>query len=144
MENLRAAVESDLHESVEGEFSSRVIITYPDDGYTQEYSVTNPDEYLRGTFRKFTLDLNPETGETVQVNIPNLVLRIKSLYAEIEAGKNYFLKVQDPISEEWESYIQSPTKAPVNGKDIGFVRLYMQRIENDSGEEVLDDVLSYD
>ena len=132
MENLRQAIESDLHESVEGEFAGRVIITYPD-RYKQEYSLNNPTEYLRGTFRNFTLQMNPETGETILVRIPNIVLRTSSLYASIIAGENYYVKIQDPITGEWKSYVQSPTNAPVDGEDIGFQRLYLQRIEEAGG-----------
>ncbi|MGD9157295.1 MAG: hypothetical protein PVG39_02720 [Desulfobacteraceae bacterium] len=145
MENLRAAVEKDLYDSLEGEFGLPVELISPD-GESQIYSKNNPTELLKGQVLYFSSRENPETGETIIVNNPVVSLRISSLDRVPQAGETWIIKMPlSPIEDADKTTLTfTPTRSPEHGTDIGFIRIYPQCIENDSGEEVLDDVLSYD
>jgi hypothetical protein len=134
MENLRAAVEKDLYDSVEGEWKMEVELTSPD-GERQIYSKNNPTEKLGGQVLYFSSRENPETGETIVVNNPVVSLRISSLDRVPQAGENWYIKM--PISPiegaEKVSFVFTPTRSPEHGTDIGFIRIYPQRIPTSGG-----------
>jgi hypothetical protein len=122
MENLRAQMEADLAETLEGEFSSPVELTGPD-GET---------ENVRGTVRYYSTREQPESGETVIVNEPHVALRVSSLRRVPKDGETWFIKI--PISPAPDAplipFVFSGTRASENGTDIGFIRLYLQRIKS--------------
>ena len=74
MENLRAAIESDLHDSLEGEFGMAVELTSPN-GVQQIYSKNNPSELLKGQVLYFSRREDPETGETIVIKINTEILK---------------------------------------------------------------------
>jgi hypothetical protein len=130
MENLRAQIELDLHESLEGEFKIAVELTSPD-GVKQIYSKNNPSELLGGQVLYFSKRADPETGEIIVVNQPVVTLRISSLTTVPKAGESWYIKM--PISPEIgaakERFVFTATRSPEHGTDIGFIRIYPQRIE---------------
>ncbi len=144
MENLRAQIEADLHDSIEGEFGIAIEITSPD-GVTQIYSKNNPDELLKAQVLYFSKSTDPETGEAVIVNQPVVSIRISSLNRVPGSEEKWFIKMPTSPEEsaEKENFVFTPTRAPEHGTDIGFIRFYPQRVENDSGPEVIDDEISY-
>lgn len=127
MENLRAQIERDLGESVEGEWKVPVELTSPD-GQVQRYSLNNPTERLGGQVLYFSRQTNPETGEMIIVNQPVVSLRISSLIRVPAAGENWFIRM--PIAPTpgapMVSFVFTGTKAPEHGTDIGFIRIYPQ------------------
>jgi len=130
MENLRAQIEADLHESLEGEWGMNVELTNPD-GLTQKLSLNNPDEKLRGQCLYFSRQENPATGEMIIVNQPVVTLRISSLIRVPEAGEKWYIKfpTSPRAGAPMRSWVFTPTKSPEHGTDIGFIRIYPQRIE---------------
>jgi hypothetical protein len=134
MENLRAKIESDLAESLEGEWGMPVELTSPD-GQTQHYNVNNPDKLLTGQVLYFSRQENPETGEPVIVNNPVVTLRLSSLIRVPAAGETWLIKM--PISPrenaEKQSFTFTVNKSPEHGTDIGFIKFYPQRLEADDG-----------
>jgi hypothetical protein len=130
VENLRIAIESDLHDSIEGEFGARVKLTSPE-GVTQIYSATNPTEYLKGQYLNFTKEVDPESGEVIIVKQPNIALRINSLTGKRkpEGGERWFVEVYNDLLLRWDRFVHSEVRAPMDGSDIGFIRLYLQRVE---------------
>lgn len=136
MENLRLTVERDLHETLEGEWKIPVELTSPD-GVTQIYSLNNPTELLGGQVLYFTKSENPVTGEMMIVNQPVVTLRKSSLVRVPQDGEKWFLKMPiDPIENaDYESFVFTETRSHEDGTDIGFIRIYPQRIDN-SGEPV--------
>jgi len=134
MENLRQAVESDLYDSLESEWKVEVELTAPD-GNVQRYSLTNPGEKLGGQVLYFSRDENPATGETMVVNQPVVTLRIASLIRVPEAGETWYIKMPTAPTADAEkrSFVFTPTRSPNHGTDIGFIRIYPQRIENEAG-----------
>jgi hypothetical protein len=129
MENLRAQIEADLHESLEGEWGMPVELTNPD-GLTQIYSANNPDELLKGQVLYFSRQENPATGEVMIVNQPVVTLRISSLIREPKAGEKWYIKFAKStvVGAPMLSWVFTPTKAPEHGTDIGFIRIYPQRV----------------
>jgi hypothetical protein len=144
LENLRIQTELDLHESLEGEWGMHVQITSPD-GATQIYSKNNPDEVLKGQVLYFSKAADPETGEQIYVNQAVVTLRISSLDRVPGVGEKWFVKMPISPAENapMENFTFTPTMSPQHGTDIGFMRFYPQRVENDSGPGVLDDEISY-
>jgi hypothetical protein len=130
MENLRAAIESDLNDSLEGEFGMAVELTSPE-GVQQIYSKNNPSELLKGQVLYFSRREDPETGETIVINQPVVTLRISSLINVPQAGENWYIKM--PVSPQEgalkQRFVFSPTRSPEHGTDIGFIRLYLQKID---------------
>lgn len=129
MENLRAQIEADLHESLEDEWGMPVELTSPE-GQTQRYSMNNPSELLKGQVLYFSRQENPATGEMMIVNQPVVTLRISSLIREPLAGEKWYMKFPKSPQEgaPMLSWVFTPTKAPEHGTDIGFIRIYPQRV----------------
>ena len=131
-ENLRAQIEADLYESLEGEWKLPVELTSPD-GETQIYSANDPDELLGGQVLYFSRRENPETGEVMIVNQPVVTLRMSSLDRVPADGETWYIKM--PISPvegaPMRSFVFTATRAAEHGTDIGFIRLYPQRVEQD-------------
>lgn len=130
MENLRAAIESDLHDSLEGEFGMAVELISPN-GEQQIYSLNNSSELLTGQVLYFSRRVDPETGETIVVNQPVVSLRISSLTVIPQPGENWYIKM--PISSvegaEKQRFVFTPTRSIEHGQDIGFIRIYPQKVE---------------
>ena len=144
MENLRTQIELDLRETLEGEFKMNVELTSPD-GVTQTLSKNDPTQLLSGQVFYFSRPLNPETGEEVVVNQPVVSLRISSLNRVPLNGETWYIKI--PVSPvegaAKESFVFTATRPYESGTDIGFMRIYPQRVEAESGPEVMDDEISY-
>lgn len=122
MENLRAQMEVDLAETLEGEFATSVELTGPD----------GISETVRGTIRNFSTREQPETGETIVVSEPHLALRITSLRRVPISGETWYVKmpIRPNASAPIVRFVFSATRAAEDGTDIGFIRLYLQRVKS--------------
>ena len=136
MENLRQAIELDLKDSLETEWKIVVELTSPD-GLVQKLSANDPAEPLGGQVLYYTRRENPITGEIMVVNEPVVTLRQSSLDRIPAAGETWFIKfpVAPTAGAEIKSWVFTPTRSTEHGTDIGFIRIYPQRIEN-TGEPV--------
>lgn len=134
MENLRAAIEKDLGESIEGEWGIAVELTAPD-GTVQTKSANDSTKLLKGQVLYFSQPVDPITGEQTIVNMPVVSLRISSLDRVPANGETSFIRM--PISPvagaKKVSFVFTGTKAKEHGTDIGFIRIYPQKIENENG-----------
>ncbi len=133
MINLRAQIEKDLGDSIESEWKMPVELTGPD-GITQKYSVNNPSALLGGQILYYTQSINPETGETIIVNKPVVSLRVSSLTRVPQSGEKWYIKMPvSPIANSpFKDYVFTPTRAIEDGQDIGFIRIYPQKMEADA------------
>lgn len=133
MENLRYQIEKDLYSSIESEWKINVELINPD-GKAQIYSANNPTEKLGGQVLYFSRRENPDTGEVVVVNQPVVTLRISSLDRIPVAGEKWYIKM--PISPlanaEKKSFVFTSDRSLEHGTDIGFIRIYPQKIESES------------
>ena len=130
MVNLREQAELDLGKTLEGVFGLPVILIDPD-GNIQSKSANDPDADLTGQVLYDTVKTSPDTGEDVVVNNPIVVLRRSSLDRVPAPNENWVVKipVSPSVTAEKEDFIISPTRPPEGGTSIGFIRLYLQRIE---------------
>jgi hypothetical protein len=128
MENLRVRAENDLAESLEGDFRIECELTNPD-GETQIYKKGSTTEKLAGQFLNFSQSENPATGEEVIVQQPVMTLRVSSLNRIPVAGENWYIKVYDAVAGDTKKYVATATRSPENGSDIGFIRLYLQKVK---------------
>lgn len=132
MENLRATAEKDLYESLESEWKMPVELTSPN-GIRQIYSANNPTELLGGQVLYSSRRENPETGEVIVVNQPVVTLRVSSLVRIPKAGEKWYIKIPtgyEPNAVK-QSFVFTPDRSPENGTDMGFIKLYLQRISQD-------------
>jgi len=134
MVNLRAQVEKDLGTTLEKEWKMPVELTSPD-GVTQTHSLNDPDSLLGGQVLYFTRQENPVTGEMMIVNQPVVTLRISSLVRVPADGEKWYIKF--PVSHEadadMEDFVFTSDRSKESGTDIGFIRIYPQRIDNECG-----------
>lgn len=117
--NLREQVETDLADTLEGEFALPVVLVAPD-GITQN---------VTGQVLYDSIEFNPDTGESVVVNKPVVVLRRSSLSRIPEAGETWFVKIPtDPSrTATLEDFVISRDKPSIGGRSIGIIRLYLQK-----------------
>jgi hypothetical protein len=137
MENLRAAIEADLADSLEGEWKMAVELTSPD-GVEQIYqkdAAHIPANLLGGQVLYFTRRVDPNTGENVIVNQPVCTLRISSLDRVPQDGEKWYIKMPtSPVAgASYGKFVFTPTRPTEHGTDIGFIRIYPQRIEQEGG-----------
>jgi hypothetical protein len=123
--NLRHLAEQDLGESIEKEWALNVNLIDPDGViYTG----------LKAQVLNFTQQEDPETGQPVIINKPVISLRISSLTRVPQPGEKWIIQYpEDPT--EGASLVDaffSPSKAPEDGTDIGFMRIYPQSTEQES------------
>lgn len=129
MENLRVAIENDLNDSIESEWGIECELTSPD-GQIQIYSLNDPTKKLKGQYLNFSRRENPDSGEIMIVNDPVLTLRKSSLIRVPAPGEKWYIKINDIVSGTIKKYIGNADRSPEHGSDIGFVRIYLQRITN--------------
>ena len=132
MENLRAQIENDLAETLEGEFAMPVQITYAD-GTTQMYK-KGTSVLLSGQVLYFTRSETNETGEPIVVNMPVVSLRISSLeQMPVPGDKCHIRFAISPVAgAPTRDWVFSADRAAEDGTDIGFMRFYPQQLENES------------
>lgn len=119
---LRERVERDLAVTLEGKWSLPVNLMSPDGVRT---------DGLRGQVLYDTVRLNPETGEDVVTDMPVITLRRSSLVRIPQPGENWFIEVPETPSEEATMipYMMSSVRPPEGGRSIGFIRIYLQEVE---------------
>jgi len=121
MTNLRGLAEDHLKFSLEGTFALPVVLISPD---------AVKDE-VSGQVLYETLISNPTTGEEITVDKPVVVLRISSLLRTPQDGEKWFVQIPESpkAGADIGDYIISPTRPTEGGRSIGFIRLYLQKIE---------------
>jgi hypothetical protein len=120
--NFRERVERDLAVSLEGRWGLPVALTGPD-GVRQAG--------LTGQVLYDIVRLNPETGEDVVVSTPVVTLRRSSLDRVPQAGENWIVEIpsEPRVDAPLVQYALSTVRPPEGGKSIGFIRLYLQQVE---------------
>jgi hypothetical protein len=129
MVNLRELVESDLNDSLEGEYGLPVELTSPD-GVIQTTKKGSTD-LLQGQILYDQVLVDPASLEQAIVNLPIVTLRKSSLDRVPAAGETWHVRI--PITPSASAakvdFIASATRAPGGGGSIGFVKLYLQKAE---------------
>jgi len=126
--NLRELVETDLDTTLEGEWGLPVTLISPD-GEIQTLKKGTTDR-LTGQVLYDTVQQNPETGEIIMVDNPIVSLRRTSLDRIPEDGEKWVVQIPTTPSTTaaLEDFVLSPTKAHGGGGSIGYIKLYLTRV----------------
>lgn len=119
--NLRERVESDLAVTLQRDFALTVQLTDPDGLITT----------AAGQVLYDTVTMNPETGETVVANNPIVTLRRSTLARVPEPGEVWLVKIPTTpnTTATLEEFIIDSDRSPEGGRSIGFIRLYLRRVQ---------------
>ena len=118
MGNLRELAEADLAESLEGDWALPVTLIDPE-GVEDEVS---------GHVLYSSIAFDPDTGAQVVNYKPVVVLRVSSLQRVPLDGEAWGVKIPiTPITTAplVEFFMERPTE----GNSIGFIRLYLTKVE---------------
>jgi len=126
--SLLALNESNLATTLE-KHSVPISLIAPD-GTTIDTS-ENDGEPLKGQVWHETSRIDPETGETIVINNPHVVIRRSSLSRVPEPGEKWLVKVPtSPLDgAATEDFIIDATRSPEGGKSLGFIKLYLRRVQ---------------
>jgi hypothetical protein len=128
---MRALIERDLEETLEGDFGLPVELISPTTGQTQTKSASDPTEDLMGQVFYETRNMRAESVLDVVAHIPWISLRRSSL-DEVPTDKNYGgWIVRAPVrpSRTADKVSHRIHRPPEGGESIGFIRLYVEKIE---------------
>lgn len=119
--NLRELAESDLSATLEGEFGLPVILTDP----------AGAQQTVEGQILYDRFELDPETGNPVVDVSPIVTLRRASLNPVPQDGEKWFIEIPVTPSRTaaTESFVFTPDKALNTGGSIGYMKLYLQKVE---------------
>ena len=134
--SLREQVEKDLSFSLEGtnDWGLPVELISPD-GVKYSTSENSPDPEnplpLTGQVLYDQAKADPDTGEPITVNNPIVSLRRSSLARVPADGERWVIRIptSPSITAELEDFVLSPVRPHGGGQSIGFIKLYLQRIE---------------
>jgi hypothetical protein len=114
--------ESDLGDTLEGEFGVPVTLVTPDG---QHVSTTVDGRPLVGKVRWAQPEVNPETGVAVAVDNPAVTLRRSSLSRVPATGENWgvYIPKGPRNGDEPEFYTLDTSYAVEGGRTLGKVRL---------------------
>ncbi len=133
MGETRELIEQDLGETLEADFGLPVILTSPD-GDVQTKSANDPDQDLQAQVHFDSLVLDPNTGLDMVVDKPVISLRRTSLtiIPVLEDGQNWMVEIPDLPKESSAKSTFRAARVPEHGRSIGFIRLYLEKIEQGS------------
>lgn len=128
--NLRQKAEADLSKTLEGDFGLPVILIDPDGNEITENVLGTT---LKGQILYSTVRTDPETGEPIIVNNPVVTLRRNSLARVPVPGEKWLVRIPvDPTSGANPiDFIIDLDRSPEGGRDIGFIRLYLRKAEQE-------------
>ena len=126
MGGLREKIEADLETTLEGDFGLPVTLKSPD----------GVEDTLMGQVLYDYVKENPDTGGEMVVNKPVVTLRISSLLRVPVNGEKWFIKIPGAPSETAPlvEYMFDGDHPIEGGKSIGFIRLYLRKIEQTPDE----------
>jgi hypothetical protein len=127
--NLREQIETDLSFTLENneDFGLPVILYGPDG--KQDKSANDPTADLMGQINYDTILVNPDTGEEIRVNNPNVSLRRSSLDRVPVAGETWAVAIPTTpsLTGDVSYFVIDATRAPGGGASIGFIVLYLRK-----------------
>ena len=128
MKNLRELANSDLKTTLEGEWSLPVRLCDPAGIW---YDLTADNRMLTGQVLYDIVRLNPENGDRMTVPVPVVSLRRDSLVRIPVPGENWIVEIpSSPYpSAPRKQFSLNPTRPPEGGASLGFIRLYLQEVE---------------
>jgi len=130
MLNLRARAERDLGRSLEGRFALPVVLIGPDG---IRYDRTVDGRPLCGQVLFNIVREGEAQGMVgpITVNTPTVALRRSSLPRCPVEGETWIVMIPESplVGAPLVQYVFSATRPPEGGASIGFIRLYLQHVE---------------
>jgi hypothetical protein len=129
--NLRVLVESDLGDTLEGDWGLPVELIDPD-GVVYKKSQNNPTEDLSGQILYDTVTRDPEDGAEVIVHKPVVTLRLSSLVRVPKDDEKWIVKIPiipNPTAPKVAFSLERPSE---EGAAIGFIRLYLMTTQQEA------------
>jgi len=122
MLNIPALAESDLGDTIEGEFGVPVTLTSPG----------GVEITLRGFVRRSYRDTREKSGDTVIVNAPVVKLRLSSLPELPATGEKWIIGIpENPLDGAgMELYDLDPKKPVEVNRSKGTVKLFLAKMRN--------------
>lgn len=117
VEYVRETIEADLAETLEGEFALPVILISPSG---VEYSLTG-----QVLFDSQVLD---DDGNSIIMSGPVVTLRISSLTVVPQSDERWVAKIPLAPDREGETTTFLVNRAVQHGRSIGYLKLYLVRI----------------
>lgn len=129
--NLRQKVNEDLQQSMEGleEWGLPVELIAPD-GTIYDLK-KDTQEKLTGQVLFNRVEFNPDTGEEYTIDDPLVTLRIASLPLVPAPGETWLVRIPESPDPNGAlvTYSLTPTKAAKFNRSLGYVILYLQKVE---------------
>lgn len=127
--NLREQAESDLAQSLEGDFGLPVELISPNGEIINTRQSDNST--LKGQVLYNTKDVDIDTGLEIVVNNPVVTLRRSSLSRIPVAGEKWIVKIpKNPsLTDTLINFAIDPSKPPETGQSIGFIKLYLRAVQ---------------
>ena len=125
MGNLRELADNDLKETLEGDWALPVVLIDPEG---VEYTKTVDDRDLTGQVLYNSIAFDPDTGAQVIDSKPVVTLRVSSLQRVPLKGEAWGVKI--PITPSTTATLEEFfMERPTEGNSIGFIRLYLTKVE---------------
>jgi len=128
MTNLRELAESDLLDTLEGDWGLPVELVSPD-GVEYKTSANDPTKDLVGQILYDTIVQNPDTGSEMVLHKPVVTLRRTSLARIPVSGELWWVRIPLTPSYTAQKVGFLLEQATEDGGSIGFIRLYLQAAE---------------
>lgn len=127
MTSLRSLAERDLRVTLERD-GDRVNLIDPDG---VRYETTVDGRPLQGQVLYDVSRINPENAERMTVDMPVVTLRRSSLVRVPRAGETWIVEIpESPVpGAAMVPFCLSPVRPPEGGASLGFIRLYLQTVE---------------
>lgn len=126
--NIRKLVEANLDKTLEGSWGLPIVLINPD-GEEQTIKKGTSD-ILKGQVNYVTVETEPDTGERVVVNKPNVAIRLSSLDRIPAEGEKWSVRIPPrpdpdiPVSE-FDTYVVNTDRAMGVNSSIGFIILHL-------------------
>lgn len=124
--NLRERAESDLSQSLEGDFGLPVELIDPDGEIINTRQ--SDDSTLKGQVLYNSKDVDIDTGLPIVINRPVVTLRRSSLSRIPVAGEKWIVRIPKNPSETDTliDFALDESRPPETGQSIGFIKLYLR------------------
>ena len=126
--DLRALVESDLSDTLEGDFGLPVELKDPD-GVTYTVSANDPESLLSGQVLWDHVEENLDTGAPVVVPRPVLVLRRSSLSRIPANGELWAVFIPETPNVDATKKMFLLSDPLEGGRSVGIIRFYLTEME---------------
>jgi hypothetical protein len=126
--NLVQLAEEDLLDTLEGDWSTPIILIDPD-GVTYDKSANDPTLDLVGQVIRDTIVEDPNIGSQLVVHNPMITVRISSLTRVPSQLEKWVVKIPNSPLEGAPLKSYKISRPSMDGSTLGIMKLYLQELE---------------